>query len=73
VLLVQEAPPQSGSRASTDVPVDHADRVYLVERHVHSYDELAGLAAEYAARTEQRRMAAILAITVANPYDETTS
>lgn len=37
-----------GRVAVTDVPVDYHDRVYLVERHVHSYAELHSLAAEYA-------------------------
>jgi hypothetical protein len=32
-----------GRVALTDLPVDHADRVYLIERHVHSQAELAGL------------------------------
>jgi hypothetical protein len=35
-----------GRVAVMDVPVDHADRVYLVERHVQSQAELEGLAAE---------------------------
>jgi hypothetical protein len=30
-----------------DLPVDHDDRVYLVERHVTSKAEFDGLAAEY--------------------------
>jgi len=50
-----------GRVAVIDVPVDHDDRVYLVERHVHSYDELTGLAAEYAEHSERCRMPAILA------------
>ena len=32
-----------GRVAISDVPIDHADRVYLIERHVHSQAELAGL------------------------------
>jgi len=50
-----------GRVAVIDVPVDHADRVYLIERHVHSYAELTGLADEYAQHSEARRMPAILA------------
>ena len=41
-----------GRVALIDVPVDHDDRVYLVERHLESNAELEGLAAEYAARSE---------------------
>ena len=33
--------------ALSDVPIDHADRVYLIERHVHSQAELTGLVAAY--------------------------
>jgi len=50
-----------GRVAVIDVPVDHPDRVYLIERHVHSYDELTGLADEYAQHSEACRMPAILA------------
>jgi hypothetical protein len=48
--------------AVMDVPVDHDDRVYLVERHITSSAELEGLASEYAARSEQVGVPAILAI-----------
>jgi hypothetical protein len=47
--------------ALIDVPVDHDDRVYLVERHVPSHAELQGLAAEYAQRSETCGIPAILA------------
>ncbi len=50
-----------GRVAVIDVPVDHPDRVYLIERHVCSYDELTGLADEYAQHSEACRMPAILA------------
>jgi hypothetical protein len=41
-----------GRVAVMDVPVDHDDRVYLVERHIHSKTELQGLAAEYTAHSQ---------------------
>ena len=50
-----------GRVAVMDVPVDHDDRVYLVERHVTSKAELDGLAAEYAQRSETCGLPAILA------------
>ncbi len=50
-----------GRVAVIDVPVDHADRVYLIERHAHSYAELTGLADEYAQHSEACRIPAILA------------
>jgi len=50
-----------GRVAVIDVPVDHPDRVYLIERHVHSYAELTGLADEYAQHSEACQMPAILA------------
>ena len=50
-----------GRVAVIDVPVDHDDRVYLVERHVESQAELEGLAAEYAQRSETCGIPAILA------------
>ena len=50
-----------GRVAVIDVPVDHDDRVYLIERHVQSSAELEGLAAEYAQRSEQVGQPAILA------------
>ena len=40
-----------GRVAVMDVPVDHDDRVYLVERHLTSQRELEGLAAEYTQRS----------------------
>jgi len=50
-----------GRVAVMDVPVDHDDRVYLVERHIQSQAELQGLAAEYAQRSETCGLPAILA------------
>jgi hypothetical protein len=50
-----------GRVAVMDVPIDHDDRVYLVERHVTSKAELDGLAAEYAQRSETCGLPAILA------------
>jgi hypothetical protein len=45
-----------------DVPVDHDDRVYLVERHIESQRELQGLADEYAQRSEACGIPAVLAV-----------
>jgi hypothetical protein len=50
-----------GRVAVIDVPVDHADRVYLVERQVTSQAELQGIAAEYARHSEAAGVPAILA------------
>jgi hypothetical protein len=50
-----------GRMAVIDVPVDHDDRVYLVERHIQSSAELEGLAGEYAQRSQQLGQPAILA------------
>ena len=50
-----------GRVAIIDVPIDHEDRVYLVERHVESQAELHGLAAEYAERSANLGLPAILA------------
>lgn len=50
-----------GRVAVVDVPVDHDGRVYLVERHIASRQELEGLAAEYAARSQSCGEPAILA------------
>ena len=50
-----------GRVAVTDVPVDHDDRVYLVERHIESQAELHALAAEYAQRSETCGLPAIIA------------
>jgi hypothetical protein len=47
--------------AVIDVPVDHDDRVYLVERHVTSQAELDGLAHEYTRHSEACGVPAILA------------
>ena len=46
--------------AVIDVSVDHADRVYLVERDVESQSELDGLVAEYVQRSEACGAPAIL-------------
>jgi hypothetical protein len=51
-----------GRVAVMDVPVDHDDRVYLIERHVTSKAELDGLAAEYREHSEACGIPAILAI-----------
>jgi hypothetical protein len=51
-----------GRVAVMDVPVDHDDRVYLVERHIASERELHGLASEYAQHSETCGMPAVLAI-----------
>jgi len=50
-----------GRVAVIDVPVDHDDRVYLVERHVISKAELDGLAHEYTRHSEAWGVPAILA------------
>lgn len=50
-----------GRVAVTDVPVDHDDRVYLVERHIHSRAELDGLTAEYTQHSQTVGIPAILA------------
>ena len=50
-----------GRVAVMDVPVDHDDRVYLVERHIQTQAELQGLAGEYAQRSETCGLPAILA------------
>ncbi len=50
-----------GRVAVIDVPVDHDDRVYLVERHVPSQAELHGLVTEYTHRSEVCGVPAILA------------
>jgi hypothetical protein len=51
-----------GRVAVMDVPVDHDDRVYLVERHITSERELTGLADEYAQRSETCGIPAVLAV-----------
>ena len=48
-----------GRVAIIDVPVDYPDRVYLVERHVHSCAELQSLADEYALDSQARGHPAI--------------
>ena len=50
-----------GRVAVIDVPVNHDDRVYLIERHIQSRSELDGLAAEYAQHSQACAMPAILA------------
>lgn len=49
-----------GRVAVMDVPVDHEDRVYLVERHVTSQAELQGIANEYVEHSETCGLPAIL-------------
>jgi hypothetical protein len=51
-----------GRVAVMDVPVDHDDRVYLVERHIESQRELQGLADEYAQRSQACGIPAVLAV-----------
>jgi len=43
-----------GCVAVSDVPVDHAGRVYLVERHIESQASLNGLLADYLSETHRR-------------------
>ena len=50
-----------GRVAISDVPIDHADRVYLIERHVHSQAELAGLVAAYVEHSQQAGCPAVIA------------
>jgi hypothetical protein len=50
-----------GRVAISDVPVDHADRVYLIERHVHSQAELAGLVRAYIEQSQQAGCPAVVA------------
>jgi len=51
----------AGHVAVMDVPVDHADRVYLIERHVESQTELQGVVDAYAQHSEAAGVPAILA------------
>ncbi len=51
----------NGRVAIIDVPVDHDDRVYLVERHIHTSAELEGLATEYTAHSEACGHPAVIA------------
>lgn len=50
-----------GRVALMDVPVDHADRVYLIERHIASHAELQGVVDAYAEHSEATGVPAILA------------
>ena len=50
-----------GRVAVVDVPIDHEDRVYLVERHVTSQAELAGICAAYAEHSQHADQPAIVA------------
>ena len=50
-----------GRVALSDVPVDHADRVYLIERHVHSQAELTGLVNAYVEHSQQAGCPGVLA------------
>ena len=45
----------------SDVPVDHADRVYLIERDVHSHAELTGLVQAYVEHSQQAGCPAVIA------------
>ena len=51
----------NGRVAISDVPVDHADRVYLIERHVNSQAELAGLVQAYVEHSQQAGCPAVVA------------
>ena len=51
----------AGRVAVMDVPVDHADRVYLIERHVESQAELQGVVDAYVQHSEAAGVPAILA------------
>jgi hypothetical protein len=50
-----------GRVAISDVPVDHADRVYLIERHVHSQAERTALVAAYVEHSQQAGWPAVVA------------
>ena len=50
-----------GRVAISDVPVDHADRVYLIERHVHSQAELTGFVQAYVEHSQQAGCPAVVA------------
>ena len=50
-----------GRVAISDVPVDHAGRVYLIERHVSSQAELAGLVAAYVEHSQKAGCPAVVA------------
>jgi hypothetical protein len=52
----------AGRVAVMDVPVDHDDRVYLVERELTSECELHALVDEYAHRSATCGMPAVLAV-----------
>ncbi|MGH2799152.1 MAG: hypothetical protein ACRDM0_16105, partial [Thermoleophilaceae bacterium] len=52
----------NGRVAISDVPVDHAGHVYLIERHVHSQAELAGLVAAYVEHSQQAGCPAVVAL-----------
>jgi hypothetical protein len=50
-----------GRVAISEVPVDHAGRVYLIDRHVHSQAELAGLVHAYVQYSQQAGCPAVVA------------
>jgi hypothetical protein len=50
-----------GRVAVVDVPLDHDDRVYLVERHVSSQAELNGICSAYAEHSRTADRPAIVA------------
>jgi hypothetical protein len=50
-----------GRVAVVDVPIDHPDRVYLVERHVHSHADLRELTSAYLHHSHSAGRPAVLA------------
>src|SRR3954447_24007029 len=50
-----------GRVAISDVPVDHADRVYLIERDVTTQAELSGLVAAYVEHSQKAGCPAVIA------------
>jgi hypothetical protein len=50
-----------GRVALVDVPLDHDDRVLLVERHVESLGELRGIVAAYVEHSTAAGMPALMA------------
>ena len=50
-----------GRVALVDAPIDHSDRVLLVERHVESFAELQGIVAAYVEHSTHARQPALLA------------
>jgi hypothetical protein len=50
-----------GRVALVDAPLDHDDRVLLIERHAESLAELEGIVAAYVEHSTQARMPGLLA------------